>query len=70
MKEQIAKLVKLYTEEESLGELIKAVKEEVKAAGGNPAIVAAVAKAIAVNKVDALKEKSEVTVEMIELARD
>jgi alkanesulfonate monooxygenase SsuD/methylene tetrahydromethanopterin reductase-like flavin-dependent oxidoreductase (luciferase family) len=70
MKKQIAELVKLYTQEQSLGEQIKAVKEEVKAAGGNPAIVAAVAKAIVADKVEELKEKSEVTVEMIELSRD
>lgn len=58
-KEIIAKLVKLFTEEESLKELIAGEKEDAKEAGLDPTILAAVAKAIVKNKVDDLIEKSE-----------
>lgn len=68
-KDAIAKLVRLYTEEESLSESIKEIKDEAKASGFDPAIVSAVAKAIVKNKVDDLKTKSNTILETIELAR-
>lgn len=69
IKEQIAKLVRLYIQEQSLAEEVKEVKDAIKAGGGNAAIAAAVAKAIAGNKVDDLKAKAEDTVDLIELSR-
>lgn len=69
IKQQIAKLVKLYIEEQSLAEQIKEVKDEIKAGGGNPAIASTVAKSIASGKVDELKGKAEQTVELIEVSR-
>ena len=69
IKEQIAKLVRLYMQEQSLAEEVKEVKDAIKAGGGNAAIAAAVAKAIAGNKVDDLKSKAEETVDLIALSR-
>ena len=69
IKEQIAKLVRLYIQEQSLAEEVKEVKDAIKAGGGNAAIAAAVAKAIAGNKVDDLKSKAEETVDLIALSR-
>lgn len=68
-KEAIAKLVSLFTEEESLKEQIAEVKSEIKESGMNAAVLASVAKAIVANKVDELLEKSESTLEAIEVAR-
>ena len=42
IKEQIAKLVRLYIQEQSLAEEVKEVKDAIKAGGGNAAIAAAV----------------------------
>ncbi len=69
-KEAIAKLVRLYTEEQSLGESIKEVKDEAKAAGLDPSVLSAVAKAIVKDGVDKLVEKSELTLEAIQAARN
>lgn len=69
IKEQIAKLVKLYIQEQSIAEEVKEVKDAIKAGGGNPAIAATVAKSIVQNKTDDLKAKAEETVDLIELAR-
>jgi uncharacterized protein (UPF0335 family) len=68
-KEYIAKLVKLYTEEESILEQVKDIKDEAKEAGFDHVILSAVAKAIVKNKVDELAEKSESILSAIELAR-
>jgi len=68
-KEAISKLVKLYTQEQSLAEEIKEVKDEAKASGLNPAILSAVAKAVVKGQVDELIEKSESTLEAIQIAR-
>jgi uncharacterized protein (UPF0335 family) len=68
-KEAIAKLVRLYTQEQSLGEEIKEIKDEAKAAGLDPAVLSAVAKAIVKDGVDKLVEKSELTLEAIQAAR-
>jgi uncharacterized protein (UPF0335 family) len=68
-KEAIAKLVKLYTQEQSLAEEIKEVKDEAKSSGLNPAILSAVAKAVVKGQVDELIEKSESTLEAIQIAR-
>lgn len=68
-KEIIAKLVKLFTEEESLSEIVKEVKAEAKEAGFNPSILSAVAKSIVKNDVDSLIEKSEETVRLIQVSR-
>ena len=68
-KEAIAKLVRLYTQEQSLGEEIKEIKDAAKAAGLDPSILSAVAKAIVKNGVDKLVEKSELTLEAIQVAR-
>lgn len=68
-KEAIAKLVRLYNEEQSLAEQIKDIKDQAKESGLNPAILSAVAKAIVNNKVDELKKKSDEIIETIDLAR-
>lgn len=68
-REAIAKLVKLYTEEQSLTEEIKVIKDEAKESGLNPAILSAVAKAIVNGKVDELKAKSDEIIETIDVAR-
>lgn len=69
MKSEIAKLVTLFTEEQAISEQVKEVKEQIKASGGNPAVAAAVAKAIVNDKVSELLEKAETTVELIDLSR-
>lgn len=68
-KEAIAKLVRLYTQEQSLAEEIKEVKDEAKSSGLDPSILSAVAKAVVKNKVDELVEKSESTLQAIQVAR-
>lgn len=68
-KEVIAKLVRLYTEEESIAEQVKEIKNEAKESGLDPAILSAVAKAVVKNKVDDLKEKSNATLAAIDIAR-
>jgi uncharacterized protein (UPF0335 family) len=68
-KEAIAKLVRLYTQEQSLGEEIKEIKDEAKAAGLDPSVLCNVAKAIVKDGVQKLVEKSELTLEAIQAAR-
>lgn len=68
-KEAIAKFVKILTEIDSLNEDLKSIKDEAKESGLNVAVLTAVAKAIVGNKVDELKEKSNETLDAIELAR-
>jgi len=68
-KDIIAKLVKLFMEEDSLKEQIKGVADDAKEAGFEPAILKAVAKAVANGKVDELKEKSESTLRLVDVAR-
>ena len=68
-KEYIAELVGLFTQEESLKEEIKGVKDSIKESGSDPMLLAAVAKAIVKNKVDELQEKSESTIKLIDIAR-
>jgi uncharacterized protein (UPF0335 family) len=68
-KEAIAKLVRLYTEEQSLAEDVKAVKDEAKESGLDPAILSAVAKAIVKNKVDDLIAKSNEVLKAIDISR-
>jgi uncharacterized protein (UPF0335 family) len=69
IKENINKLVRLFTEQQSLDEQIKEVKEQIKASGQNPAVAASVAKSIVNGKVSELQEKAEATVELIEVSR-
>lgn len=68
-KKFIAELCKVYAQVDSLSEQEKAIKEEIKAVGDDPAIISAVAKAITANKVDKLLEKSDSLIEVIELYR-
>lgn len=68
-KEAISKLVRLYTQEQSLAEEIKEVKDEAKASGLDPSILSAVAKAVVKNKIDELVEKSESTLQAVLIAR-
>ena len=68
-KDIIAKLVRLYTQEESLKEEIKEVKDDAKAAELDPVILSAVAKAIVKNNVDEVIQKSEDIIAAIEVAR-
>lgn len=70
VKEGIAKLSKLFMEQQSIDEQVKDIKEQIKEAGGNATIAATVAKAIVDNKVEALVEKAETTEQYIELSRD
>jgi uncharacterized protein YfcZ (UPF0381/DUF406 family) len=66
MKTIIAKMVSVYAEIEANNEDLKALKEEAKAIGADPAIVAAVARSIFQGKSSELKVKSETIVEMLE----
>jgi len=68
-KEAIASLVKLYTQEQSLAEEIKDIKDTAKESDLDPAIISAVAKAIVKNKVDDLKVKSDEILKAIEVSR-
>lgn len=68
-KEVIAKLVRIYTEEQSLAEEAKEIKDSAKEAGLDASILSAVAKAIVKGKVDELKEKSDEILKAIEVAR-
>jgi uncharacterized protein (UPF0335 family) len=68
-KDAIAKLVRIYAEEQSLAELSKEIKDEAKESGLDPAIISAVAKAIVKNKVDELKVKSDEILKAIDISR-
>ena len=68
-KETISSLVKLYMAEQSLAEEIKDIKDVAKDSGLDPAILSAVAKAIAKNKVDDLIFKSDEILKAIEISR-
>lgn len=68
-KEAIASLVRIYTQEQSLAEEAKEIKDEAKESGLDPAIISAVAKAIVKNKVDDLKAKSDEILKAIEVSR-
>lgn len=68
-KEAIASLVKLYSQEQSLAEEIKDIKDAAKESDLDPAIISAVAKAIVKNKVDDLKVKSDEILKAIEVSR-
>jgi DNA-binding ferritin-like protein len=70
MKDFIAELVSIYMQYESLAEQEKEIKERIKAAGGNPAIVASVAKAVVKDKIDDLIERSQITEQLCKAARD
>jgi hypothetical protein len=65
MKNIIAKMVSVYAEIEANNEDLKALKEEVKAIGADPAIVSAVARSIFQGKSSELKVKSETIVEIL-----
>lgn len=65
-KDAVAKLVRLYMEEQSLAEQIKEVKDEAKQSGLQPAIISAVAKSIVNGKVSELKEKSQETIDLLD----
>ena len=68
-KDFIAKLVRLLTEVDSIKESIKEVKDAIKKAEFDPAILTAVAAAIVKNDVDALLTKSNDIIDAVELAR-
>lgn len=68
-KEAIAKLVKVYMEEESLKETIKDLKQDIKESGLNPVVLSTVAKSVVANKIEDLVEKSEETLAAIEVSR-
>lgn len=68
-KDAIAKFTRLFTEEESLKEEIKAVADEAKESGLEVAPLKALAKAVVANKVDELKEKSETLLRLVDVAR-
>ena len=70
MKKYIAELVTLYTQMQAFTEQEKAIKDAIKEAGADAAIVAAVAKAIVADKVDALETKASATQAMIDLSRE
>lgn len=68
-KEILAKLVRIYTEEQSLAEEAKEIKDEAKELGLDVSSIVAVAKAIVKNKVDDLITKSESILETINISR-
>lgn len=68
-KEFINQAVKILTQVDSLNEELKYLKDDAKESGLDVASLVAVAKAVVANKVDNLLEKSEKTLEAIEIAR-
>lgn len=68
-KEFINQAVKILTQIDSLNEELKYLKDDAKESGLDVASLVAVAKAVVANKVDNLLEKSEKTLEAIEIAR-
>lgn len=68
-KEIIAKLVRQYIQIQSIEEEISEIKTQAKASGLNASILTQVAKAIANNKVESLKEKSEEVLDAIQESR-
>ena len=68
-KQFIAAAVKILVEIDSLKEQLKELKDEGKSSELDVATLTTVSVAIASNKVDSLKEKSEKTIDAIELAR-
>ena len=68
-KEFIAQLVKHFTHIESINEEFKDIKDSIKEAGFDPAILSAVAKAIVKNDVESLLAKSNDIIDAVELAR-
>lgn len=69
VKESLGKLVKLYTEMQSIDEQIKEIKDELKEAGFNAAVIAQVAKSMVVGKTDELLDKAEEVINIVEVAR-
>ena len=69
IKEAIAQLVGLYIQQQAIDELIKDIKGELKEAGFNAAVVAAVAKAIANGKESELAEKSQEILDTVEISK-
>lgn len=69
-KEIIAKLVRQYIQIQSIEEEISEIKTQAKASGLNASILTQVAKAIANNKVESLKEKSEEVLDAIQESRN
>lgn len=68
-KEFIAQLVKHFTHIESITEEVKEIKDSIKEAGFDPAILSAVAKAIVKDAVNDLLTKSNDIIGAVELAR-
>lgn len=68
-KEFINQAVKILTQVDSLNEELKYLKDDAKESGLDVASLVAVAKAVVSNKIDELLEKSEKTLEAIEIAR-
>lgn len=68
-KEFIAQLVKHFTHIESINEEVKEIKDSIKEAGFDPAILSAVAKAIVKDAVNDLLTKSNDIIDAVELAR-
>lgn len=68
-KDFIAKLVKHFTHIESINEEVKDIKDSIKEAGFDPAILSAVAKAIVKDAVNDLLTKSNDIIDAVELAR-
>lgn len=65
----VNKLVRLFTEQESIGEQVKDIKDEAKAIGYKPALLAKVAKAMVKARTSELLEQSEEIQEIIEEIR-
>lgn len=68
-KDIVEKLVRLYTQQDSIGEEIKEIKKEAKAIGYKPALLAKVAKAMTNAKASELLEQSEEIQNIIEEVR-
>lgn len=65
----IKEAVKLLVEMDSINDQLKDLKSEGKESGLDVSTLTSVAKAIAANKVDELKEKSEAILESIDVFR-
>lgn len=69
-KDIVNKLVRLYSEQDSISEQVKEVKSDAKKIGYKPALLARVAKAMANAKASELLAQSEEIQEIIEEVRN
>lgn len=70
IKEAVNQLVRLFNEQQSIDEQVKDIKASLKDTSYNPSLIIAVAKSLASNKTEDLKEKSQDILDIISAVRD